>query len=148
MNLSTRLDILRTLACDIELKESERDAVLKLVDEAFELNTHRNWLLHDPWASMEKLETGAGWLHGKRRMRPKKDTREWQSRKFTADEIRSQTIRCIEAARSIYPLLNTLSEAREAQRENDDRRTYVELPSNHRRTTGSHLILYVTAASL
>jgi hypothetical protein len=120
MNVSTRLDIFGTLGRDLELPDEDRELVLKAAEDAFELNSFRNWLLHEPWSGSTRSSLDPVWKHGKRRMRPKGQSRDWQYRHFTDNQILGESYHCRRVARALVPLLSKLATARVARKKKLD----------------------------
>jgi len=121
MNVSTRLDILGTLGRDLELTDEDREIVLGAADAAFELNSYRNWFFHEPWSGSVRSSEDPVWRHGKIRMRPKKNAREWQWKRFSDHEIREHSFQCVAVGVSLQPLLVKLSQARVARKKKLDK---------------------------
>lgn len=102
-NFTTRLEILYGLAHNIPLEEPHRATIMSAVDEAWDLNSFRNWLFHTSWL-------GQNWLgklgepvgepkHLKGRMQSSGKTRAWKVRDFTTTEVDKQRERCENVSR-------------------------------------------------
>lgn len=113
MNVSTRLDILRSLVTQIPLQNDYQRIIQSAIDEAFEINTKRNWFLHDAWAgSMTLSGGGAPPRFPKRRMRPKGGGRSWQMEAFSGSDVNGARQRCQRVTAALEPLIDTMKNDR------------------------------------
>lgn len=116
INFSTRLDILGSLARDLESAEPHREALDAIRNQAIDLNSYRNWMLHDPWIGSVRADVGEEWSNVKRRMRQKGGERHWQEGAFTSSDIDAHADGCAEVSGLAMPIVDQLSSAREARK--------------------------------
>jgi hypothetical protein len=113
MNVSTRLDILSNLVKQIRLYDGYAEIIGSALTAAFEINSERNWLLHDAWSEGMILRADRGPPRfKKRRMRPRAGGRAWQLGVYSAPEIDAIRKRCEEAADALAPLVDTMKNER------------------------------------
>jgi hypothetical protein len=119
-NLSTRLDILESLARELEIADEHRKPLQTAIEKTIGLSSYRNWLLHDRWTGSGVLLAGDGPKtpqHSKQRMRKSGKTYKWQTEQFTVEAIKSRTDECKAIVQSLVPMLRFYQGIRSAKKE-------------------------------
>jgi hypothetical protein len=124
-NVSTRLDILESLVAQIRLLDGHQEIIQAAVDEAFKINSKRNWFLHDAWAGTMTLPgNGEAPRFRKRRMRPKGSGRAWQMEAFSAPDVDEARKQCERVSAALEPIVDTMKNERLLQLTDSNRRSH------------------------